>query len=580
MLWTTPESLTERLPTISRNGEIAITADARIDNRAELIDALGLGDPANQQAGDSGLILAAYARWGERCLEHLDGDFAFAVWDGRRRALFCARDHFGVKPFYYHRSPRLFAFGSEIKALLKLAEVPQRLSELRVADYLAPVLEDKAITFYEEIFRLPPAHAMTVTPDRAEVRSYWTLDPGRVLALGSDEAYAEAFRELFTRAVRDRLRGLERVGSMLSGGLDSSSIVCSARQLLAKTAGPKLYTFSAVFPDLPECDERPFIQAVLNGNGLEPQVVRGDCLSPLGDLEQVLEQQDEAFFAPNLFMHRALYSCARERGIRVMLDGFDGDTTLWPGLTYLSELLRAGRWRTLVGEIDGLSRQFRRSRWRFLRTSFAPLVPPLVKRARRRLHVGARVDGALNPTIHPNFARRIGLTERVRDLTRERARPMRTAREEHWLRLTSGLFPTVLEEMDRAAAALSLEPRYPFFDRRLVEFCLALPPEQKLWRGWTRVVMRRAMTDILPSEVQWRGKANLSPVLVHGLLKFERERIERVIAGPKAIREYVAVPALQEAFARYICSGRDDPALGVWRASILAHWLEGARLVP
>src|SRR3989442_1012999 len=160
MLHTTPESLRECQPLVGTTGDLVLVADARIDNRAELCPLL----PAPSDATDAELILAAYERWGEHCPEHLLGDFAFAIWDGRAQRLFCARDHFGVKPLYYHHRPsRLFAFASEIKGLLALADIPRRLNETRVAAYLVPLFEDKEVTFYEEIVRLPPAHRMVVS---------------------------------------------------------------------------------------------------------------------------------------------------------------------------------------------------------------------------------------------------------------------------------------------------------------------------------------------------------------------------------------------------------------------------------
>src|SRR2546427_256925 len=264
MLHTTPESLREQQPLVGTRGDLVLVADARIDNRGELCSLL----PAPSDATDAELILAAYERWGEHCPEHLLGDFAFAMWDGRTQRLFCARDHFGVKPLYYHHRPsRLFAFASEIKGLLALPDVPRRLNETRVADYLVPLLEDKVITFYEEIVRLPPAHRMVVSRDGVLIEQYWALDPEREIRMKSDAEYAEAFREIFTEAVRCRLRSAFPVGSMLSGGLDSSSIACVARELLAEDGGGKLHTFSAIFPDVPECDEREYIDAVVAGGG-------------------------------------------------------------------------------------------------------------------------------------------------------------------------------------------------------------------------------------------------------------------------------------------------------------------------
>ncbi|GAH07934.1 unnamed protein product, partial [marine sediment metagenome] len=151
----------EQLPLVNARGDIVITADARIDNRVELIDILGLGGRYHSQIGDSELILAAYEKWGEECPARLLGDFAFAIWDGRRQILFCARDHFGVKPFcYYHRHGRVFVFASQVKALLTMRQVPHQINEGRIADYLVGDLEgiDKTSTYYQEVYKHPPAH--------------------------------------------------------------------------------------------------------------------------------------------------------------------------------------------------------------------------------------------------------------------------------------------------------------------------------------------------------------------------------------------------------------------------------------
>ena len=177
MLWTTPESLHEQLPLEDKTAKIVLTADARIDNRDELMAVLDLPRNTEREISDGELILSAYEKWGEQCPEKLVGDFAFAIWDERKQRLFLARDHFGVKPLYYYRSDRVFVFASEIKALLCLPEVPRRLNEARVADYLTVMMEDKTVTFYREIFRLPAGHSMTVSREGAPARPYWALDP-------------------------------------------------------------------------------------------------------------------------------------------------------------------------------------------------------------------------------------------------------------------------------------------------------------------------------------------------------------------------------------------------------------------
>ena len=292
LLWTTPESLHERLPMVSASGNTILTADARIDNRDQVITDLGLGDRAPEYITDSDLILATYEKWGDRCPERLLGDFAFVIWDRHQQTLFCARDHFGVKPlYYYYRPGHLFACASEIKGLHCLPKVPRQLNEVQVADYLAGISEDKAATYYQNILRLPPAHSATISPQGMRLNCYWSLDPTSELRLGSDEEYAAAYREIFTEAVRCRLRSAFPLGSHLSGGLDSSSVTCVARKLSQQTNTALWHTFSNIFEDVPQCDERPFINAVLAQRGYIPHYIHADHLSPLMDLERVFWHQ-------------------------------------------------------------------------------------------------------------------------------------------------------------------------------------------------------------------------------------------------------------------------------------------------
>ena len=577
MLHTTPESLREQQPLVGTRGDLVLVADARIDNRAALCSLL----PAPSDATDAELILAAYERWGEQCPQHLLGDFAFAIWDGRTQRLFCARDHFGVKPLYYHHCPsRLFAFASEIKGLLALADIPRRLNETRVAAYLVPLFEDKEVTFYEEILRLPPAHRLTVNREGARTERYWALDPGHEIRLGSDKAYAEAFRELFTDAVRCRLRSAFPVGSMLSGGLDSSSIVCVARELLAKGGCPRPHTFSAVFDDVPECDERRYIETVLSGGGVEPHLIRGDKVNPVERLEQDLVQQDEPFYAPNLFLHWALYQEAWHGHVRVLLDGLDGDTTVSHGLAYLAELAQNGRWLRLGREVLGLSHHLRRSPSAVLRSYvLRPLAPDAVRllwRALRRHGNGQPASGTL---VDPSLARRSGVESRARTEQAAQRAALRSSRTLHHRGLTHGVLSLILEVADHAAAALSIEPRYPFFDRRVAEFCLALPADQKLRNGWTRFVLRTAMEGILPPEVQWRGgKADLSPNFTRQLFLGSQARLEELGAtGRRPLNRFVNQVALDDAWRRFRTGPNELDALTAWQSLTLGTWLNRAR---
>ncbi|HTY24953.1 MAG TPA: asparagine synthase-related protein, partial [Desulfomonilaceae bacterium] len=232
ILNSTPESLNENLPKSNETGHLIITADARIDNRDELMAELSITSELRKTIDDDKLILLAHEMWDEAAPEKLEGDFAYCIWDRVEKKLFCCRDTFGVRPLYYYLDDKIFAFASEIRPLLKLDGIPTRLNEVMVADYLIGMQDDQAITFYKGIFRLPPAHCITVDPHGVRIRRYWSPQLSRKLELNSDEEYAEAFRNLFVEAVRCRLRSVYPVATTLSGGLDSSSVTCVARDLL------------------------------------------------------------------------------------------------------------------------------------------------------------------------------------------------------------------------------------------------------------------------------------------------------------------------------------------------------------
>lgn len=587
MLWTTPESLHEELPLANKAGNLVITADARLDNRDELIHALDLGGPGDAMS-DSVLILEAYEKWGERCPEKLLGDFVFAIWDRRRQTLFCARDHMGIKPFYYHQTGRVFVFATEIKALLCVPEVPRRLNETRVADYLVPMVEDEVITFYRGIYRLPPRSRMSVGRVAVPPRSYWSLDSSRDVRFRSDAEYAEAFREIFTEAVRSRLRSASPVGSLLSGGLDSSSIVCTARKLLEEEGNRRLlHTFSCLFDDIPESDERGFINAILAGGRLEAHSARTDLTGPLTDLERLLWHHDEAFFVSNLFLNWSLYGIVRQQGVRTLLDGVDGDTVVSHGEMYLADLARTGRWMTLAAEARAFSKHTGSPLRGVLREwVLSPLAPEPVRwtwRALRRLQRRGVQSTWVEGTniIKPDFSRRIGIAERFRALD-ERYRPARTEREDHLRQLDTGMNSLYFEEDDKTAAAFSVQHRYPFYDKRVVEFCLALPPEQKLKRGWDRVILRRAMAGLLPEEVQWRSdKTDFGPTFDQGLLKYRRKFLEEVIFDDlETVEEYVDVPSLRETYRCFASRGEGEDSTIIWGAVTLAVWLRRTGLSP
>jgi asparagine synthase (glutamine-hydrolysing) len=585
MLCTTRQSLGERLPLVMEGGRFVLTADARIDNRKELISSLGLSRGRDEEIRDAELILAAYQRWGDQAPEHLVGDFAFALWDGRRHTILCARDPMGVRPLYYHhRADGLFAFASETKALAACADVSLSLNERRVAAHLLGDLPDTTSTFYDGIVRLPAAHSIVIGPESAQVRRYWTLDCSRELRLRSDGEYAEAFREHFLEAVRARTRSAFPVGSTLSGGLDSSSIACGANLVLAEEQRP-LRTFSAIFPALPlreqrRIDERSYIDAVLATGQFDHTYVRADQTSPLLDWQRVFWHLGEACLAPNLYMHWGLYKAAASKGVRVFLDGVDGDTTVSHGLGHLTDLARAGRWFRFWNEAKALSTRYPAGyplRSVVRQFGIRALLPGPAIRAWKALRPESAHAEDVQPVISRPFAEQLGVGHLLRG---RRNNPTTSSgqRRSHQEGLTSPLIPYTLELADSSSAAFGLEARYPFFDRRLIEFCLSLPGEQKLHEGWTRMVMRRGMADILPPAVQWRiDKADLSANFLRSLFEKDRALIEDVVFSQGGqLQNYVDASAVQGAFRRWSSHPleRQRDALTLYSVTALALWLE------
>jgi asparagine synthase (glutamine-hydrolysing) len=617
MLWTTQESLLETQPEIDRTGNLVLTADVRIDNRSELIEKLSLSDRPAEKVTDTQLILAAYEQWGDRCPNYLLGDFAFAIWDKRQQHLFCARDRFGVKPFYYHyRAGQHFCFASEIKGVLCFPEVPHQINEARIADYLYPMLEDPKATAYQGIFRLPAARTLTVKRNGAiECHSYWSLTLTEELQLGSDREYAEAFRSLFAEAVNCRLRSAFPVGSHLSGGLDSSAVTCMAREWLHQSPATPLHTFSNVFDEVAECDERSFIQAVLADGGVIPHEVHPDRTGALSDWETLFRGDEEpCLLGANGYLVWGLNRATQQAGVRVVLDGFDGDTTVSHGTGYFAELARQGGWKTFINEAKGLSQHFETSptimlyrygfpyleelanqgQWsQFARTvrgisknftvsqkklwwryGCKPIVPQHLKKMWRSLRSQTQPDTAL---IHPDFARRIGIQDRVSTYTPPQPLAAND-QEEQFQAFTSGSFALVLEQVDLAAAACSIETRHPFLDLRLVEFCMSLPIQQKLHQGWSRTIMRRALQGILPESIQWRGgKTDMSAACSYGLRTYNRELLDQTVGQPSTcIEPYINLNVLRQSYSRLMSGGttQDADVSNIWRATGLALWLQ------
>ncbi len=581
MLRSTPESLHEKLPKMDLIGRFVVTADARIDNRNQLIARLEIETLNGCVIDDSKIILAAHEKWGDEAPAYLEGDFAYCVWDSVKKRLFCSRDGFGVRPFYYYLTDKIFAFGSEIRPLLELTTVPRRLNETMVGDYLIGMQDDQAGAFYQDILRLPPGHCITVSSDNVRARRYWALDPTHELKLKSDGEYAEAFHDLFVEAVRSRLRSAYPVATYLSGGLDSSSVTCVARDVLRRSGAASLTTLSVIYDQVRECDEREFMNFVVAQGAIRPLYLQADDMSPFPyiNLTEIYDH-DDPFDAPNSFSGSVM-TLFSEHGIRVVLDGFDGDNTVSHGTSCLAEFAAHGRLISLIREIKALSSRSDCSFWDLMwRKAIRPLTPAAVRRTWRAVNGCGNRPWPKGALISKGFADRIGLAQRYREFRAFHLKPMTNAREEHCRSLSWGGLTHQLEGADKLSARHGIETRHPFFDRKLAEFCVALPSGQKMSDGWTRLIMRRAMVGLLPEEIRRRpGKADFLGSYIHAIVTMNSALLETAFHDcQEAVKNYVDPQAFELRFRGLLARPMQSDPSFLWPVLSLGLWLNRSGL--
>ncbi|MCH8124286.1 MAG: asparagine synthase [Bacteroidetes bacterium] len=400
---------------------------------------------------------------------------------------------------------------------------------------------------------------MVVTSDSLRTESFFSYNSESELKLDSDEAYADAFMELLESAVRCRTRNVTDVGVTLSGGLDSTTIASVAASQ-SKGQSFSVHTFSAIFDTVSTCDERRFIEPVLERMNVSSTLVPGDRQHPIGYLDRMLKFQDEPFSAPNAAMMWDVYAAIQQAGLHVVLSGHGGDETVSHGSGYLKELAIQRSWLRLATELHAASPVLEHS---FLKTfltyvrfglrpnstesSFVDFLRSVWRSGaifRPHTHSDSsegekqRVTDILSPT----FLKRFDYRARMEFWRESRPGLAKSERERHYRVLTEPIQPLCFEVLDKMGYAHSFELRYPLWDQRIVEFCLALPANQKMNGGRGRIVMRRAMEGRLPKTVQWRlDKTDFTENLKQGLLENDAEILPRALHSLDLVGEYVDI---------------------------------------
>jgi asparagine synthase (glutamine-hydrolysing) len=447
---------------------------------------------------DSEVILAAYDLYRENCLAHFDGMFAFVIWDEKEQILFCARDRFGEKPFYYSFDEEQFCFASERKSLWAGGQ-EKKINNPLLLNYLVlgftTTAADNTISFYQDIFSLPASHFIKIhLPSYSfSLTRYWDGDKETKIEIGEAEA-ADKLTELLTRSVKRRLRSDVPVGTSLSGGLDSSSLVCLLDQL--QEGDKKPLTFSAVFPGF-ERDESVFISEVTRELGLSNYTVTATADDFVRDFEKLCYHQEEPFTSSSVYIQYRVFELARQHEVKVLLDGQGADETISGYSRYipwfLQELLKTKPSR-LRGELKAFRKQNPVFTWNWKNyiAAFFPLQVPRYLRNREIKKIKGQSD--INKGFREAFFDRQSLYKplvlKLNDM------------------LYFNTFQFGLEELlryaDRNSMANGREIRLPFLDHELVGFINSLPANFKMRDGWTKWILRKSMESKLPATITWR----------------------------------------------------------------------------
>jgi len=475
-LCTMDEQKSETQPGSDEAGDCWVVADARIDNRSELIDALGLAHLDSAGITDSLLVLKAYRKWGTDCAPQILGDFAFAVWDSQARTIFCARDALGIRPLFYAFDGRTFAFASFIRQLHQLAHFDASLDEEYVANFLARADCPCEETIYRGIRRLMAGSAVLLKDGVLKNIKYWDFDPDKVIQYRTDDQYEEHFRELFTKAVKARLRSTGQVAAELSGGLDSSSIVCMAQEIYrANGQHGRRVTVHTDLVESRKATETKWSNAVVSKYDLESVFRTVDTALWVPESAGKIHCWDEPTLKdlalPNL---RGRGRSVSEQKIRVLLSGIGGDQVFLAGMApyHLVDSFRGLRWRSLLKDII---------RWQrvlglpvaqiFLESCVKPMIYP------NSMFTLLKPAVEVLPWVDQRFWRRSNMRDRL--LHRQGFIPRRfrsPAQQRNYLNIMRSSAVVVQGYMMNAP----VETRYPYLDRDLVEFALAIPMQQKL----------------------------------------------------------------------------------------------------
>jgi asparagine synthase (glutamine-hydrolysing) len=566
---------------------VVVVADLRLDNAAELRRSLGADAPADD-AGHASLVAAAYRRWDLECLPRLLGDFAIVVWDPRRRRLLLARDPMAMRALYYRVEGDRVLVATEVAQLLAVPGVPDAPDERMVAAYLAGNFGALDWTYYAGVSQVPPSHAVCLEAGMTRTWRYWDVDPGRRILYRTEREYADHLRELFLEAVRARIAGPQPAGVLLSGGVDSGAAASAAGWLLEREPlAPGLRTYSWDYGHRTECDERHISRHILERYAITGTDVPVADAGPLGGYPDHAPHVDDPFHGHFQTMLDRGFAQARGDGVGPLLTGMRGDLAIGPVDEDYGTLLRSRRWSELNGELRRHAAVSRESTASLARRY---VLPAVVQTARSRSPVGwvrwaTRRNGTARQAppypawISADLARRVDLPALLAAYgdvdTPELEGPLRRRRYQ-WIFMPMHLRWAVSHE--RRVAGFDMQAVDAWSDRRVAEFCLAVP-QQVIDRPFAvdKRLAREAMRGIMPDAFRREaGKTVPTPLYEETLRTRASATVRHLLTDSRAeAAGWLDSAALLGRYEAFAAGGTAPDEL--WWALSLEWWLRARR---
>ena len=547
-----------------------IVFNGEIYNYLELMEELKTKGYQFKSHCDTEVILKAYEEWGENCVKHFNGMWAFAIWDSKNKTLFCTRDRFAIKPFYYYINNNVFLFASEIKQILLHPEYTFKPNKQAIYDFLAySTLDHTEDTLYEDIMQLHGGMSLSLNlhEEKPEIKKYiyWQLDLNKEINSLNEKELAEKFYQEFYRSIQLRLRSDVPVGSCLSGGLDSSAIVCMVNKQLRESKEPFTQkTFSSCFEDK-RFDEREFITAVEEKTGVDGYHVfpKYDDFEKL--LEDLIWHQDGPVHSISMFAQREVFRLAKENDVTVMLDGQGGDEVLagyhkffWD---YYIQLIKEFKLFTLVKELYHCHKTHKYSYYTLLKVLYMAAIPPNYKKRAYPVWINNKFS---NEFAESSPAKNIFTKKHCKNL----------AKNWYYILIKHSNMPAILHYEDRNSMTSSIESRVPFLDYKLVEFLFTVPNKEKIKNASSKFLLRNAFKDLLPEKVINRidKMGFITPDDLWLKEKYKHNFIELINSKPLKELNILNTDYLEEYFKQF-CESNIKINFPAWKVITLAIWL-------